>query len=299
MRVVAARSTSIALFAALLAATASCSRFSPASSTQPPMAGARDELLAADRRLGAAQPDVMLPDKLLAAFSANVHFFAGGQHVHGKDAARALLATNPANPTSTIEWSAIAGDVSADGTNGYTYGLTDQRRADGGVIAGKYLAYWVRENGAWRMAAFKRAFRGPGVAPARNIPPEPLKAAGIDSLSAAREVAAAEKAFSDDAGVRGTVAAFYTAASQFAATMGGPEPGFRHGPKEVSEGVGTNGDTRNIVWSSDEVLVARSGDLGLSMGTIRVKADTGAPRPPSPFFTIWRRENGKWRYLAE
>ena len=147
MRVVVALSASIALLSA--------------STTQPPKT-ARDELLAADSQLGAAQPDVMLPDKLLAAFSTNVHFFAGGEHVHGKDAARALLATNPANPTSTIEWSAIAGDVSADGTNGYTYGLTDQHRADGSLIAGKYLAYWVRENGAWRIAAFKRNFRASG-----------------------------------------------------------------------------------------------------------------------------------------
>jgi hypothetical protein len=51
------------------------------------------------------------------------------------------------------------------------------------------------------------------------------------------------------------------------------------------------------------VIVAASGDLGVTIGMIRPNAPgaDGKPQPPIPFFTIWRRDglNGPWRYIAE
>lgn len=290
------------LFGASFALLLACAHATPVSSTPSPSATAqaRAELLAADRAYGVAESGVFLPAKLLAAFSPNVHLLAGGQHVHGKEAAERLLASNPVNPKSTIEWTPRSGGVSADGTNGYTFGFTTQRRADGIAIAGKYVAYWIREQGVWRMAAFKRGPRASGDAPVRDFAIETVVAADVDSATAAREIAATEKAFSDDAGARGVVAAFRSAASEFAATMGGPaDADFRYGPDQVAAGVGAGGDTKALSWGSDEVLVARSGDLGLSLGRIHVKPDSGVAPPPIPFFTVWRRENGRWRYLAE
>ena len=256
---------------------------------------ARNELLAADSSLGRPSQTPLI-DKLAAAFTDDVHFFAANQHVHGKVASRTLLATNPANPTSTIEWAPRSGGVSADGTNGYTYGFAVQRTQDGRVLPMYYVAYWIKQRDRWRMLAFKRAGRGNGDAPPRSFAVETPIAAKDDSVSVARSLAAAEKAFSDDASVRGTHEAFRSRASRFAATIGGPNKAdFNYGPDEIAAGVGP--DTKDLDWSSDEVVVAPSGDLGLSMGRIRVKSNPN--NPPIVFFTIWRRENGRWTYLVE
>jgi hypothetical protein len=286
------RSTTLLLVAAGI--LAGCSH--AASSVGASPASARSELLAADSSLGRAQPTISLIDKLTNAFSDDVHFFAANQHVHGKAASRTLLATNPANATSTIEWAPRSGGVSADGTNGYTYGFAMQRTADGKALPMYYVAYWLKQRDGWHMLAFKRAGRGNGEAAPRSFPIETPVAERGDSAAVAASLAAAEKAFSDDAGVRGTHEAFHSRASRFAATIGGPaKADFNYGPDEIAAGVGP--DTKDLDWSSDEVLVAPSGDLGISMGRIRVKSNPD--NPPIVFFTIWRRENGRWAYLVE
>jgi hypothetical protein len=267
----------------------------PARVTQS-ASDARGALLAADSSFGRANPQAPLIDKLSSAFSDEIHFFAANQHVHGKDLSRKLLATNPANLTATIEWAPRSGGVSADGTNGYTFGFALQRSSDGKVLPMKYVAYWLKQRDGWHMLAFKRAPRPSGEAPPHAYIAETPVALNGDSAATARSLAAAEKAFSDDAAVRGTQEAFRSRASRFAATMGGPNNvDFNHGPDEIAAGVGP--DTRDLDWSSDEVVVAPRGDLGLSMGRIRVRS---APtNPPIVFFTIWRWENGRWAYLVE
>ena len=50
------------------------------------------------------------------------------------------------------------------------------------------------------------------------------------------------------------------------------------------------------------VIVASSGDLGVTIGTIVVnEADSTGARPSFPFFTVWRRSgpDQPWRYVAE
>ncbi|MDP2955346.1 MAG: hypothetical protein Q8N53_02905 [Longimicrobiales bacterium] len=58
-----------------------------------------------------------------------------------------------------------------------------------------------------------------------------------------------------------------------------------------------------VSWGADWVLVASSGDLGVTFGWIRLNqplADGTLP-PARPFFTIWRRAGPTepWRYIAE
>ncbi|MDB4908879.1 MAG: hypothetical protein JWO05_3663 [Gemmatimonadetes bacterium] len=285
--------SSLALAALACAQGASTSLASPAS--------AREELFAADRAMGAATPQLPMIDKLLAGFSTDVQVVGGGRIATGQAAARELFASNPANVTSTLEWAPVSGDVSADGTNGYTYGFATLRRADGTMIPMKYLAYWVRENGAWRIRAYKRAARAPGEVASRSFPAQLVAATGMDSLAAARELAAAESAFSADAGVRGTVAAFRSFGSAGATHLGGPgDIDFRHGLEEVVAGIASGGDSKNLTWGSDVAIVARSGDMGLSLGRITLHPDDGKPAPaPFPFFTVWRKEAAGWRYVAE
>ena len=63
----------------------------------------------------------------------------------------------------------------------------------------------------------------------------------------------------------------------------------------VSQGQPEKGST--VSWNCETCLVASSGDLGVSIGYIRSNADLKAP--PSPFFTIWRKVGGVWKYIAE
>jgi hypothetical protein len=114
---------------------------------------------------------------------------------------------------------------------------------------------------------------------------------------------AAEKAFSDEAQKIGIGAAFAKHGSADAMNMGGPkEPGFVIGAEAIGRAVGAGNppDGSSVEWSADRVLVASSGDFGVTFGMIRFhKPEPGRPAAV-PFFTIWRRDGaGPWRYIAE
>jgi hypothetical protein len=89
--------------------------------------------------------------------------------------------------------------------------------------------------------------------------------------------------------------------------LGGPnDPMFVIGAESISRTVsaGLPAGSNPYNWSTERAIVASSGDLGVSIGYIRLNAppDAGAPpRQPIPFFTIWRRANltAPWRYIAE
>ena len=71
------------------------------------------------------------------------------------------------------------------------------------------------------------------------------------------------------------------------------------GPRAIAKLVGANqpatgGST--LSWSCETPIVASSGDLGVSIGFIRQNTGGGAP---TPFFTIWRKVNKVWKYIAE
>jgi hypothetical protein len=57
------------------------------------------------------------------------------------------------------------------------------------------------------------------------------------------------------------------------------------------------------VWAPDRVIVASSGDLGVTIGLIRETAPGSDPNAPTvfPFFTVWQRSSpaDPWLYVAE
>lgn len=74
--------------------------------------------------------------------------------------------------------------------------------------------------------------------------------------------------------------------------------GFAVGLDAVTSGF-KEGDPTTIHWSTERSFAASSGDLAVSIGTIR-------PHNPKdgagfPFFTVWRRDgpDKPWRYVAE
>jgi hypothetical protein len=139
--------------------------------------------------------------------------------------------------------------------------------------------------------------------------PEKIVASSADSAmraSFAESLTAAEKAFSDEAQKIGLGPAFAKFGSADAMNMGGPnEPGFVIGAEAIGQAVGAGQPATgsSVNWSAESVIVAASGDLGVTFGYIRsnAPADATPAQPPIPFFTIWRRATATapWRYIAE
>ena len=130
-----------------------------------------------------------------------------------------------------------------------------------------------------------------------------------DSAAVARfrqSLDSAERAFSRDAQQIGLQAAFARYGSADAMNMGGPaRPTFVVGADSIGAAVaeGEPATGSSVSWAPDQgVIVASSGDLGVTIGTIVTnQADSTGARQSFPFFTVWRRASPDqpWRYVAE
>jgi ketosteroid isomerase-like protein len=270
-----------------------------------------NDLLAADRAFSAASATTDLVSGLTAMFADDVVIpMPPGQFVDGKTAVVAALRANADNLTSRTEWTPIRGGVAADGQHGFTFGYMTIHRQDGDDLPLKYLSYWVKRPEGWRVAAFKRARAN--AAPESPAPVAPALPARLvepttdpGRLAAARaSLEAAERGFSRDAQHLGIGRAFAQYGSADAINLGRPDDprvvtGGENIGRMVAQGV-TDG-TSPVSWGPERVIVASSGDLGVTIGWI-VPNTPSSDRPArSPFFTIWRRasENAPWRYVAE
>jgi ketosteroid isomerase-like protein len=276
----------------------------------PSPATAVEELLEADRafaRTGAAKDTItalsaMFADDVIAGVP-------GGAFVDSRQKLVEALKANPDNAASRVEWAPIRGGISADGLHGFTFGYMTMHKKDGTSVPWKYLAYWMKGPQGWRVAAYRRRPRPEGVVsttmmppslPARLVPPS-ADAAAIEQYR--KSLASAEQSFSDEAQKIGLAAAFTKYGRADAVNMGGPKDvQFVVGSASIgrSVGEGTPTDSSPVVWGPDhKVIVASSGDLGITFGFIR--STTASEGPPIPFFTIWRRASSSdpWRYIAE
>ena len=274
-----------------------------------PARQAMDDLLAADRAFASASakaPDLIAG--LSPMFADDVAMpIAGGAFSATKAEAIEAMRTNPDNLKDKAHWIPIRGGISADGLHGFTFGFMTVRRSDNTEIAVKYLAYWVKEPEGWRVSVYRRRPRGAGAVAAEPMPPSlppqmmPARTDAAAVESARDSLAQAENAFSTDAQSMGLAAAFTKWGRADAVNMGPPDAaGFIVGAAAIGQSVGAGTPTTSspVSWSPDRVIVASSGDLGVTLGLIRSNDGKGAP---VPFFTIWRRDNAKapWRYIAE
>jgi ketosteroid isomerase-like protein len=280
---------------------------------QTPPRAVADELLAADVAASAASAKTTVIPGLTAMFAQDVIMQAPAVgFARGIAAATEALKANPDNTTGKVEWTPVRAGISGDGLHGFTFGYMTLRRTDGTTVPIKYLAYWVKRDGRWQVAAYKRRLRAAGeVALAVMTPSIPEKIVPSSGDAAARaafveSLTAAEKAFSDEAQKIGLGAAFTKYGSPDAMNMGGPdEPAFVIGAEAIGKSVGAGqpADSSTVSWSADSALVAASGDLGVTFGYIRQNAPAGTSPAPAavPFFTIWRRAapTAPWRYIAE
>jgi ketosteroid isomerase-like protein len=270
-----------------------------------------DELIAADRAFSAKGAKENVATSLAAMFADDVIMpVPPGEFKKGKADAVAALNANPDNVNGHVEWTPARGGVSADGQHGFTVGYMTLRRQDGTTMPLKYLSYWVKGPQGWRVAVYKRgrgaagdrptAMLAPAV-PARLIAPSQDTAA-IERLK--QSLDAAERAFSDEAQRIGLGPAFAKHGSADAVNMGGPVAAFVVGADAIGKIV--DGDrpepTSAVAWAPDvAVLVASSGDVGVTLGTIRPHKPAAGQPAATPFITIWRRAsvNDPWKYVAE
>ena len=291
-------------FAKLVAA--GCAMIAAALPAWAAPADVAADLLAADRAFSASAAQADLPDALAALFDGRIVMpLPNGSFATSKADALAALAANPANQGARAEWAPVRAGISADGKHGFTFGYMTIHKAGAPDRQAKYLAYWVKQPEGWRVAAYKRAPKpeGQGTAPMAPLLPAKLVAPAKDPAlveTLGGSLAAAEKAFSDEAQTIGLGAAFRRNGRADAMNMG-REAAFRIGADTIGGDMGSD-PVSPLSWSADGVLVASSGDLGVTWGMIRANAPPPEGQPAAiPFFTIWYRPSPSdpWRYVAE
>jgi hypothetical protein len=139
----------------------------------------------------------------------------------------------------------------------------------------------------------------PPILPDRLVPPDTN---AVRARARDVELRAAEAEFSALANRIGVGAAFAARGTPVSLNVGAPNEGrFTRGADAIAALVARPQPLdapSTITWGADTAIVASSGDLGITFGVIRPKS--GQPGAPgSSFFTIWRKVNGAWRYVAE
>lgn len=298
----------VALAMPLLFATATVAARAASDDAQ----SAVDALLAADRGFSQASAATDPVTGLGAMFADDIIMpVPGNRFARGLEEVRDYLRSTPDYAKSRLSWTPQRGGVSADGQHGFTFGYMRLQKPDGNVQPLKYLAYWVRRDGRWRVVVYKRS--GTKAAPASvapmaaALPPRlvPVSTDATRTQDHARSLDQAERAFSDDAQRIGLGPAFERYGTDDAINLGGPDNaevvlGAASIAKVVS--AGSPPGTSPVTWAPDEVIVASSGDLGITIGFLQPNAaGADGSRKPIPFFTIWRRPDTQspWRYVAE
>lgn len=300
----------LCIVAALAASCATAQATTPLPNAEAQVAiGA---LLDADRAFAQASAKTDPVSGLSAMFADDVIMpVPGHRFARGITEVRDYLRSTPDYQKSHIDWTPQRGGISADGQHGFTFGYMRLHKPDDSLQPLKYLAYWVRRDGRWRVVVYKRS--GAKAAPATitamvpAVPPQmsDAKADATHIQEHARSLDQAERAFSDEAQKIGLGPAFAKYGSSDAINLGGPDNAeVVIGADNIATlvGAGNPPNSSPVTWAPDEVIVAGSGDLGITIGFLQPNA--AAPdgsRKPIPFFTIWRRNDtsSPWRYVAE
>ena len=271
------------------------------------------DLIATDRAFAAAAADRDGIVALTAMFAPNVIMpTPDNRFAEGAVQASHALAANPDNARSTLDWVPVRGGISADGQHGFTYGYMSMLKRDGTMVPLKYLSYWIVRPEGWRVAAYKRRPRPAGEVSMAMLPPAvpprmlPISANTAEINMFQASLRDAERAFSDSAQTMGIGPAFAFFGTPDAMNMGGPESAeFVIGSDAIGREIAGEGPAGGspVHWSADRVIVASTGDLGVTFGMIRpnMPGSTGAATDGIPFFTVWRRAtvSDPWRYIAE
>ena len=278
----------------------------PIAAKAPDRSASLNELLAADRGFSEAAAKAADPVAALGAmFDEEIVMpFPGKGLVVGRTDSLDLFRASPSYKDGKVSWMPIRAGISADGTHGFTFGFLSVTAGDPARRERKYLSYWVKRPAGWRVVAYRQIVREAPTAVSKDMLPPSLPASSAEAPgnrstpeSLKASIAAAEKAFSDRAQVVGLKKAFHEYGRDDAMNMYSGS-GFSLGLDAVVANFKEEGPAK-INWSTERSFVAPSGDLGVSIGTIR--ANDPKDSSSFPFFTVWRRDDPSkpWRYIAE
>ncbi|MEO5816518.1 MAG: DUF4440 domain-containing protein [Gemmatimonadaceae bacterium] len=270
---------------------------------------AHDELLRADIGRADSVSRLGFADGLTSNFASDVLYLRGGLPIlRGKLASRAVMAAESLGTNASVRWQPVRAEASSDHNTGFTYGYAIYGLAQAGAPAlriDRYIAFWRRETAGWRIAGYAETYGTPPPAIA-------LPAVAADSVvadvplsrqrGAMEEIRAADTDFSRDATKFGTGEAFGRYAAQDAQIFSGPGE-FITGPTAITESFGPPGKKSSLVWHPVEGEMAKSGDLGFTVGNavFNGERDDGALIVRySKYMTVWKRQrDGSWRYVVD
>ena len=271
-------------------------------------AAAVAELLAADRRFAAASGQASGVEAMTAMFADDAvmtgrpvpGFGQGRQEIAGR------LVKTIGTSSGNTSWAPVLGGISADGQHGFTFGYMTTSEAGQEPKLAKYLSYWTRRDDGWRVQLFKYLPREAGPVSTAIMPPaipNRIVPVSTDAAAIARfreSLASTERAFSDDAQTIGLDRGFVKYGSPDAVNG---NTGREFTVSAAAIGAAHPSGPSDLSWAPDEgVLVASSGDLGVTWGYLRPKPPIAPGRLSQiPFFTIWRRDSpaDPWLYVAE
>ena len=251
--------------------------------------------MAADRALGAT---------LGPALTEDAYYLAPGRPVlAGRDAIVRALAP-PAGRRA--ERTPLVAAVSADGSHGYTAGrLLEHPGAGDAPTHAKYLAYWRRDGGTWRVWAYVEnpSPAAPDSAPA-GPPLKPHRATSQSASADAAALLAADAQFSALSAADGAGPAFGRFAERGALLLLGGGHRMVWGDSAIAGFIGgAIPPPDRLTWTPRVGRLAPAGDLGFTIGdgTYRHVAPSGGEqRSYSKYLTVWRRQpDGAWRYAAD
>ena len=272
----------------------------------------RAGLLAADRALERQTERLGIVEGFLRGAADDLSYLHPDQEIiEGRAATRAFLrATYPQQQLVKLAWTTASGDVSHDGSLGYSFGWTafSARDAQGNPITqpGKYISFWRRGADRWRLIAFMR-----NASP--EAPPPPPE--GFPLLSGGRGVARWGDPDEISDRVRATDAAFaahsvkvgysiafpaYTAEDGISLSAGEQMVFGRTAIAASAEGWTPE---QTLDWTPVRALAAASGDLAMTTGNsvFSEKAPDGSVTHfPGKYLTVWARQrNGHWLYILD
>ncbi len=260
-----------------------------------------DQLIAADR--AAADTAVALGLSEALARSAGpelVVVYPGAPVVAGLDAARQLLAAQPALKGITLRWVPLFAEVSSDGSFGVSYGVTGIASSAGPPAGplrfGKYLSAWRRVSDGWKMVAHVEVGLLPAAVyaapPGFTAPPLPA----LPGSGPVAEFARADAQFAVLAGKQGAAPAFAAFAAKDAVTFPGTGE-LARGPEAIRRWLA--GDESAWSWRPVAGGGAASGDLGFTVGESVITTKGESPSY-GKYLTLWRREpGGAIRFIAD
>jgi ketosteroid isomerase-like protein len=270
---------------------------------------AHDALLRAD--LGRADSVARhgYPDGLSGLFTDDVAYLRGGLPiVLGRTAARAIVAAESLGDRASVRWQPVRAEASSDGRSGYSYGyaiFTAVQPTITSVRIDRYIAFWRREAGGWRIAGYAETYGTPPTPLALPAAAEPaaVKDTPMPRARGALEaIRSADADFSRDAGRLGTGEAFGRYAAEDAQIFSGPGE-FVTGPAAITHSFGPTTTRNTLVWHPVHGEVSAAGDLGFTVGNAVFTGERGDGAPLvsySKYMTVWRKQrDGSWRYVVD